>query len=86
MRLKLLDPSLFAIFDKDPQDPSIAVADVMDSRNTRVRLTALGNTVLDVPFDSGGSPHRIFPRQTVRFTADGEFVVKPDMARSKINK
>lgn len=86
VKLKLAHPSLFAIFEKETDDPTIAIAHVMDSRNTRVRLTAIGGTVLDVPCDPHGSPHRIYPRQFVRFTADGEFVVKPEMARSKITK
>lgn len=74
MKLLIFEPCLFDVFEKDKEDPSIAVAQVFECKNYRIRLSGLGNSVIDLPFDSGNQPIRLKSRQTVRFLIDGNFV------------
>lgn len=83
MKLVLNDPCLFDVFEKDPTTTGIATAQVLDSRNTRVSLSGVAGSIISLPVDPKGVPAKLMPRQVVRFNAQGEFVDKVELARTR---
>lgn len=79
MQLKIQDPALFKVFRPVEGKPELAEASVISASKGKVKLSGIGNSVIEIPFEGA----ELKSGQTIQFNSDGVIQGEPQLVQVK---